>query len=1122
MSDVRQWLVALGLEQYAKPFDANDIDWDVLPELDHGALKDIGVDSIGHRLRILKAARLLGTATARDSTDAYKPSQRDSPTPSGEAERRQLTVLFCDIVGSTPLAQRLDPEQLRDVIRAYQNACAGAVSRYDGYVAQFLGDGVVVYFGFPRAHEDDAERAGHAALELLSAVPRLPTLDAGPLQIRIGIATGTVVVGDLVGEGATRENMVLGDTPNLAARLQSVAKPGTVLISESSKQLAGDRFAYEEVQVGQLKGFAEPIRAWRIVDERRGQSRFGVRHASGLSGFFGREQEVGLLLDRWRLALHGEGQVVLLAGEAGIGKSRIVEALRERIAGTAYRTIRHQCSPYHTGSPFYPVIQQIEFAAGINPDDSGETKLAKLDTLLQESDVAHDTLELIAGLLSIPAGAPAAVPNLSPQAQRQRTLLALLRVLEGLAARSPVLFIIEDAHWIDPSTAEMLELIINRLATLPVLLVVTARPDFAPPWTSHAHCTVLTLNRLSRESCMRLIAEAAAGRGMPSEMVEQILAKTDGVPLFVEELTKTILELDLLTLTDQGYVLSGPLLPLAIPATLQDSLMARLDERPEVKEVAQLAAVIGRQFSHTVLSAIAKLTSAKLDAAIEELLRAGLIFRRGTGSDASYEFKHALVRDIAYQSLLKSKRAQHHAAIARMLEEQFSALAERESALLAHHFTEAGLISEAIDQWRRAGAQAFERSAINEAAVHFTKALSLLATLDPGKDRHQLELALRIDYGPVLMAKEGFASKEVTACYERARALCELTGDRTRVFPATWGLWYARNHVDNMAEASRLADELIVIGNAQSDPGLLLEAYHSAWTSSFRGHDLKSTYEFASKGIELYQPDKHHRHTYRYGGHDPGVCGRMVGATAQCLRGYADEALALVLDAVALAERLGHQFSLAFAVSFSATIFLFRRDPQETAVRAQWLRTLAEKHGFPFFAAMGSMLSGWAMAAQGEHREGLQLMEHGLDASRRLGIKRLAFQLGIMAEAYGWSGEFERAYAALAAAQKAVAETEEYRWEAEVYRVLGDLQANKPNPALMDAETAYRRAIEIAAGQEAKLFEFRAAIGLARRLGATGRSEEAQTVLSPLVQWFSEGAETAELRDARALLGTLR
>lgn len=429
---------------------------------------------------------------------------------------------------------------------------------------------------------------------------------------------------------------------------------------------------------------------------------------------------------------------------------------------------------------------------------------------------------------------------------------------------------------------------------------------------------------------------------------------------------------------------------------------------------------------------------------------------------------------------------------------------------------------EAIDQWRRAGAQAFERSAINEAAEHFTKALSLLATLDSLNDRQRLELALSIDYGPVLMAKEGFASKEVAACYHRARELCELTGDRPQFFPATWGLWYVRNHVDNMAEASSLADELIVIGNAQSDPGLLLEAYHSAWTSSFRGRDLKSTYDFARKGIEIYQPDKHHRHTYQYGGHDPGVCGRMVGATAQCLRGYADEALALVLDAVALAERLGHQFSLAFAVSFSTTIFLFRRDPQETAARAQSLRALAQKHGFPFFEAMGCMLAGWAMVAQGEHRDGLQLLEHGLAVSRRLGIKRLAFQLGIMAEAYGWVGDLDRGFAALAEAQKAIEETGADRWEAEVYRVLGDLHAPASNADRKNAEAAYRRAIEIAAGQEAKLFELRAAVGLARVLGETGRSDEAQTLLSPLVQWFAQGAETAELRDARSLLGTLR
>ena len=1114
---LREWLTDLGLGQYAEVFASNDIDWDLLPELTNDTLKDIGIGSAGHRLRILKAIKLQDDKGMAGAVDVATTGVTRSALPSAEAERRQLTVMFADLVGSTALSLELDPEHLRDVIRAYQDACAGAVSRFDGYIAQFLGDGVMVYFGFPRAHEDDAERAAHAALELLTAVRRLPALESVHVEVRIGIATGVVVVGDIVGQAAAKENMVVGDTPNLAARLQGVAEPGTVLVSERTRQLAGNQFVYEEAAIGALKGFAEPVRAWRIVGERRGQSRFGARH-TGLSAFIGREREVELLLERWRQAASGEGQVVLLSGEAGIGKSRIVEALRERITDPNFRHLRYQCSPYHVGSPFYPVIQQLEFAAGLSPEDDADTRLEKLAALLRLSAATPETVALLAGLLAIPTGGRYPSMQLAPQAYRAALLQALVNTLEGLAASHPMLFFVEDLHWIDPSTAEMFERIIDRFSALPVLLVATYRPDYVPQWTSYPHCTVLTLNRLSRESCARLITETASGRSLPVELVEQIIARTDGVPLFVEELTKTMLESDLLTATDDGYVLKGPLLPLAIPSTLQDSLMARLDQRSDAREVAQLAAVIGRRFSHAILAAVANEDDDALQGALDELLQSGLIYRRGGAADAVYEFKHALVRDIAYQSMLKSRRAMHHAAIARALETHFPAVAEREPAMMAHHFSEAGLIPAAIDQWRRAGAQAVARSAGQEAAGHFKRALAMIEASD-GADRHRLELAIRIDLGPVLMTIGGFASQETIDCYRRARELCDLTGDRTHLFPATWGIWCASNHLGR-AEASRLADELIEIGRAQSDSGLLLEAYHAAWTSSLRDRDLKSTYEYATRGIELYRPDRHHRHTFQYGGHDPGVCCRMVAAMTQCVRGFVSEARELAVAGVDLAQRLGHPFSHAMAVSFSATVFAFRREPREVADRAELSREICDKHGFPQLAATALCLAGWANAAQGQLHAGLPLMVQGIDLARRIGVTRISFHLNLMAEAYGWAGDTDRGFAALEQAQSAIRDTGEQRWEAETFRIMGDLHLQARDPHDHRAELAYRRALEIARTQDAKLFELRAATGLARSLGPA-RASEARGTMAPIVDWFAPADDIQDVRDARTLLDEL-
>ena len=699
--DITAWLRGLGLERYAGAFADHAIDAEVLPELTEADLEKLGV-LLGHRKKLLKAIEALG----RGGVPSTPVAQSLAPVARREAERRHLTVLFCDLAGSTALSGQLDPEAMRDVITRYQNAVAGEILRFEGHVAKFMGDGVLAYFGWPMAHEDDAERALRAGLALVRAVGEREAAGR-PLAARIGISTGLVVVGDLVGEGAAQEQAVVGETPNLAARLLTLAQPGCVVISQATRRLVGGRFDLEDLATHTLKGFAQPVHAWRVLGESRAEGRFEALHGAGLTPLVGREHELALLLDRFELASGGEGQVVLLSGEAGIGKSRITRSVIEHLATEPHTRLRYYCSPYYANSALHPVTAQLERAAGFLADDTTDQKLDKLEAMLgQASGRIAEAAPLAAALLSIPTGDRYPALNLTPQAQKARTFEVLLDQLTGLAARQPVLMILEDAHWIDPTTSELFELTIDRLQRLPILLLISFRPEFTSPWTGFAHITSLTLNRLGRNQGVAIIAELTGGKGLPDEVLKQILERTDGVPLFVEELTKAVLELGLVFDAGDHYELAGPLPPLAIPATLHDSLMARLDRLTPVKEVAQIGAVIGREFGHELLAAVAPLAGDQLDEALTQLVNSELLFRRGAAPQASYSFKHALIQEAAYQSLLKSKRQQLHARIADALEEGFPETTIIQPELLAQHYTEAGLAERAIAYWEKAGQRA--------------------------------------------------------------------------------------------------------------------------------------------------------------------------------------------------------------------------------------------------------------------------------------------------------------------------------------------------------------------------------------------------------------------------------
>ena len=725
--EVGEWLRSLGLERYEAVFRENEIDDAVLPNLTAEDLKDLGVSIIGHRRRLLGAIAVLNT----DANTKARPDDALSATDTSlkdTAERRQVTVMFSDLVGSTALSARMDPEDLRDVISAYQKCVAETVGRFGGYVAKYMGDGVLIYFGYPQAHEDDADRAVRTGLEIVAAITALKS--SVPLQTRIGIATGLVVVGDLIGAGEAQERGIVGETPNLAARLQGVAEPNMVVVAEGTRKLLGNLFELQDLGAKDLKGLTGPARAWAALRGNSVEGRFEALHTSDLTDLVGREEELELLVERWAKARTGEGQVVLLSGEAGIGKSRITAALLERLASEPHTRLRYFCSPQHTDSALYPIIGQMERAAALAREDTPQAKLDKLDAMLARTSTAKQDAALFAEMLSLPNDGRYPALDLVPQQRRQKTLEALTAQLAGLASQQPLLMIFEDAHWIDPTSLEAFGRAVDRIKTLPALLIVTFRSEFNAPWVGQPHVTTLTLNRLGERDAATIIERLVGNKGLPADVMTEIVERTDGIPLFVEEMTKAVLEAE-----GEGAarrtVAAVPSRTLAVPASLHASLMARLDRLGPAKEVAQIGAVIGREFSHALLALVVHKPEAELNSALDRLIDAGLLFRQGVPPHATYLFKHALVQDASYGTLLREPRRGLHSRIAETLESQFAEIAESQPELLARHYTEARQIEKAAGLWGKAGQRSLSRSALVEAAEQLSRALDQIATL-PG------------------------------------------------------------------------------------------------------------------------------------------------------------------------------------------------------------------------------------------------------------------------------------------------------------------------------------------------------------------------------------------------------
>ncbi len=1117
--DIGDWLRSIGLSQYEAAFRDNEVDNEVLRSLTADDLKDLGVTLVGHRRKILAAiAELSASATASAARNAeHLPLVKASHTA---AERRQLTVLFCDLAGSTAMSARLDPEDMREVIRAYQDVCSGVIARYDGFVAKFMGDGVLAYFGFPRAHEDDAERAVRAGLDLTDAVAGLQARGREALRTRIGVATGIVVVGDLVGQGSAQEQAVIGDTPNLAARLQASAEPGGVVIADQTRRLLGGAFELKALNLQDLKGFDGPVRAWAVLREAETETRFEASRSSRMTPFVGREPEVALLIERWRDACSGEGKVALLSGEAGIGKSRILATLRERVADEQHLAIRYQCSPHHVNDAFHPIASQIWRAAEFTSDEPPGARLQKLDAMARRSRLEpREIVPLLASLCSVPLEGRYPQFEMAPAEQKERLVAALLALFEGLTMEAPLLALLEDAHWIDPSSLEVFSRLIDRIPKLRAFLVITYRPEFVPPWVGQAHVHSLQLSRFGRRYALAMIDRVAGGRKLPAEVLEQIVAKTDGVPLFVEELTKTVLESGLLRADNGSYVLASALTPLAIPSTLQDSLMARLDRLAPIKEIAQIGATIGREFPYNLLEAVSPIQGPALRDALGQLITAGLIFSHGTLPEATYTFKHALVQDTAYATLLKSRRQQLHQRIAESLRDQFPERAEREPGIVAHHFTRAGLPRIAVEWWGRAGDRAMHRFANHEAALSYVNGLDLMTDLPGTEERDRQELAFRLALGPALLAARGYASDQVERNYQEASRLAEVLSDREAAFTSARGQWHYLYDRSQLDHALALAERLRAIGTEDSNTEKSSLALRAV------GSTLMSKGEFA-RAIEAFELGISHGSQaplgscFAHHGEEPHIVALQYKGLSLAVRGYPDSGLASAQSALSLAKTFNFPLMVAFASTAVGMVFMLRREYGPCAALVREQIEFCSEQGFVFWSAAHEILHGASRACLDGDTDGVTQLKEGIQSWERTGA---ALHIPT------WSSYLAEAalrVSDLDCAEKAVLNgiaTSERHGDAfalaDLKRLAGRVLVKQDRQH--EARRAYEAAVKIAHRQEAGLYLLRASRDLAQLIANTGDLAGAWDILSPILESAPEHRTGSDFQESSVLLSTL-
>jgi class 3 adenylate cyclase/tetratricopeptide (TPR) repeat protein len=1107
MKDIAVWLEEIGLAKHSETFRSHDIDFDVLPALDENELKELGL-SLGDRKRLLRAIAELSEAVPETPAQAVPPS---TAVPS--AERRQLTVLFVDLVDSTALSQQLDAEDLRDVMRGYHEAVARVIRDADGFVAKFMGDGVLAYFGYPQASEDAAERAVRASLQAVAAVKALPPFQGRILATRVGVATGPVVVGDVVGDDIAREINVVGETPNLAARLLGVSRPDTVVIAETTRRLIGDRFTLMALGPQTLKGIAEPVAAFEVTGERHGLSRFEAAGNSLSSHFVGRNQEVGLLLDRWQQAKAGDGQLILLSGEAGIGKSRITETMYRHVAADTHYLIRYQCTPQHINSSLYPAITQLANAAGIQPEDDATARTTRIRSALP--DVTEEQVELVANLLGVPFPEGSSSGALAPTRRRQLMLDAFAVQLEALSRQRPVLWIVEDAHWIDPTTEELVSRIVEKSATQRLLIVVTHRPEYLPPWSSDPIATQLVLNRLSRTHARGLLEGLGGGKAVPPEAAEYILARTDGVPLYVEELFRALCDSGALRETATAFELARRLEGTAVPATLQDSLMARLDRLAPAKTVAQLGAAIGREFEYGLLFTIAGMQPQVLSTGLDQLITAGLIFARGTAPEVTYTFKHALVQDAAYGSMLKQRRQVVHANIAQTLA---SRAQDTRPELLAHHFEIAGQYQEAAKWLEAAGDAAVYAAASREAIRVWKLALKILADETLSRDAQRWLVELQQKLSGVITQVEGYGSVAALEVAETALSQAVRLDDTelyVRTACSMSATLSARLDFDRMEQLlARVSDDELQHLSAS------VRARFWCTRGSVRFHRGRFVDAGSDLGTIMEINDRTLRHDSTFGGGDVRVTARYYLARANLVFGFQDKADRVAAETLTLAKEIGHPFSIAWAlITGGRTNFWGGKYADAVALLDQSIE-INDRYGFVGRQGLSLACRGMTVMALGDVSSGVEEFDRGLDLWRRSsGQFAVDLLLVEAADILVQNGCYEVARPYLEEARRHFASGPERSGYAEFFRIDGRLMAVDGDRGA--ARAKFQEARAIAESQGANRFRLRASRDLARLLAEDGDVEGARNVLEPVYAWFTEGFDAPDIKGAKVLLDEL-
>ena len=1115
MTGIREWLTGLGLAKYVDVFSKHEITFEVLADLTESDIDRLDLPT-GPRRKILIALEGL-----RDRPSTRSSNRFPDLKLARDAERREITVMFCDLVGYTSLSRSIDPEKLQGLVRGYRVRCHDAVARYDGYVAQYQGDGLMAYFGWPIAHEDDAERSLRAALEIVHTVGRVKA--APPLSVRIGVATGTVVVGEIVPGDPAEGRLAVGDTPNLAGRLQMVAAPGTIVIAPTTRMLVGAAFQLSALGECQLKGIAQPVPLWRVDALARPKGRFeAARGAAALTPLVGRQSELSLLARCWSEACKGKGHVVSVCGDPGIGKSRLTRALREQIRHQPHMILSYQCSPYRVNSSLHPLIEQIEHVAGFARDDTVERKLDKLEAVLAGTPEQREAAApLIAGLLGLSSLRYPSL-KLSPLKRKEQTLEALADQAAALSLRMPILIVFEDAHWIDNTSLKALEVLVERLRTLRILLVVTYRPEFVPPWTSLPYAATISLDKLRPREGAELVANVARGKAFSPEALDAIVARTDGVPLFVEELTKSVLESSLWGDTDDPGAARPLSTGLSIPASIRASLLARLDRLSPVKSVIQVGACIGREFSPGLLARIPALRGRQIEEALQTLTEAGLLFRRCKAADRSYVFKHALVQDAAYESLLKSKRMQLHAQLAQVLEQDFTDRVAQEPELLAHHYTKAGNRAKAIPCWHDAGRLAADKEALQEAIGHFETALLLVKQSPRSSERDALELSIRESLNGAWISWRGWPAPEVRVNAAAILKLAKKQGTPASLLVGLYGIWINVLTRGRVAGSLRWAERLLAEGNKSGDLDLRVLGHTAAMISHFYLGRLTEAQEHGNRSVALYDAERAARWT-QLTGHDTKTVFLGWSAHWTWMMGYPDQAVEISNEKDIHARRLGHALDLGYALTVGAYPFDYRSEPEQLMERVREADALAHEQGIPIvYQVMVPQVKGLALVRSRRLSEGIRLLSEGIENWIKLGgHTRVPYLKSVLAEALALQGDLG---AALETIGEALAQIERTGWRegshlAEVLRLKGWMLMRLRR--YQDAELVLHASVKWARRQQAKSWELRCTTTLAELLVERGRLDAAREVLEPIYNWFTEGLETHDLEVARSVLMSL-